>query len=206
MSKQLRSKNEQKRQRILDSATILFTENGYSSTSMDQIAKGADVSKQTVYSHFGNKEDLFAASIKLKCDSYQMSGFSGEDLIDAKETLLEIANRFYAMVTSKEALAVYKTCSYESRTHPELAELFIKEGPVRVTNEVADLFNRLDQQKLLCVNNPDFAAQQFLHAIKGESWMRLKFNTEKQTSAEETKEYIESCVELFLRGYAIQKL
>ncbi len=204
MSKQLRSKNEQKRQQILDSATRLFTENGYSSTSMDQIAKGADVSKQTVYSHFGNKEDLFAASIKLKCDSYQMSGFSGEEIIDARITLLEIAQRFFAMVTSKEALAVYKTCSYESKTHPELAELFIKEGPERVTNEVADLFSRLDQQGLLCIKNPYFAAQQFLHAIKGESWMRMKFNTEKQTSSKETAEYIENCVELFLRGYAKQ--
>ncbi len=202
MSKQIRSKNEQKRQQILDSATKLFTENGYSSTSMDQIAKGADVSKQTVYSHFGNKEDLFAASIKLKCDSYQMSGFSEEELTDARKTLLDIAHKFYAMVTSKEALAVYKTCSYESKTHPELAELFIKEGPERVTKEVAALFSRLSQQGLLSIDNPYFAAQQFLHAIKGESWMRMKFNTEKQTSAEEISDYIVSCVELFLRGYA----
>ena len=52
----VRSKSESKRKQILDAATILFTEQGYSSTSMDLIAKNANVSKQTVYSHFGNKD------------------------------------------------------------------------------------------------------------------------------------------------------
>ena len=60
----IRSKSESKSKQILDAATLLFTEQGYSSTSMDLIAKHANVSKQTVYSDFGNKAELFAASIK----------------------------------------------------------------------------------------------------------------------------------------------
>ena len=56
-----RSKNEAKRQQILNSAINLFTEQGYAAASMDLIAKNADASKQTVYSHFCSKDDLFSA-------------------------------------------------------------------------------------------------------------------------------------------------
>ena len=54
--------SEAKRQGILEAATRLFTEQGYDGTSVDDIAAEAGVSKQTVYSHFGNKEKLFGAA------------------------------------------------------------------------------------------------------------------------------------------------
>ena len=47
-----------KRQSIIDAATQLFLANGYSRTTMDDIAALASVSKQTVYMHFGDKERL----------------------------------------------------------------------------------------------------------------------------------------------------
>ncbi|MFA0704551.1 TetR/AcrR family transcriptional regulator, partial [Vibrio sp. 10N.222.48.A3] len=43
-------KSEQKRSQILTAASQLFSEHGFK-INMDQIAKAANVSKQTVYSH-----------------------------------------------------------------------------------------------------------------------------------------------------------
>ena len=50
-----RPKSQEKQQQILTSAACLFLKQGFSNTSMDLIANEADVSKQTVYSHFKNK-------------------------------------------------------------------------------------------------------------------------------------------------------
>jgi len=197
-----RSKNETKRKQILVAATELFTEKGYAATSMDLIAKQADVSKQTVYSHFGSKDDLFAAAIEQKCDSYRMLDFSLEDFSDINVTLLEVAKRFFTMLTAKETLAVHKICAYECKSYPQLSELFYQAGPERLTNEVAHLMAMLDEKGALSVANPHHAAVQFLTMLKGEAWLRIEFNTKKQLTPEEIDDYICATVAMFIRAYA----
>lgn len=200
--KKSRSKNENKRQQILTAATILFTEKGYAATSMEALAKQADVSKQTVYSHFGSKDELFAASIEQKCDSYEMINFSLDDLSDPKNTLMQLAKRFIVMLTSKEALAVHKICSYESNSYPQLSELFYSAGPERLSKEVAKLMTLLNEKKILQIDNPWYAALQFLNMMKGEVWMRVEFNTKKQLTEQEVDHYLEASIDLFMRGYS----
>jgi len=56
-------KAEAKTKQILKGALSQFLEYGYLGTSMDKIAYHAGVSKQTLYSHFGDKETLFKALI-----------------------------------------------------------------------------------------------------------------------------------------------
>ncbi|WDE11442.1 TetR/AcrR family transcriptional regulator [Thalassomonas haliotis] len=199
-----RSKNEAKRKQILDAATELFTDKGYATTSMDLIARQADVSKQTVYSHFGSKDDLFAAAIEQKCDSYRMLDFSLEDFSDVNVTLLAVAQRFFSMLIAKETLAVHKICAYESKSYPQLSELFYHAGPERLTTEVAKLMALLDEKKALSISNPHHAAVQFLTMLKGEAWLRIEFNTSKQLTREEIDDYICSSVAMFIRAYAPQ--
>jgi len=52
---------EVRREEILDSAERLFLEQGVGSTTIDQVAAGADVAKGTVYLHFESKQALLAA-------------------------------------------------------------------------------------------------------------------------------------------------
>ena len=48
-----------RRQMILDGATKAFTQFGYKATTMDLVAKLANVGKGTIYTFFKNKEELF---------------------------------------------------------------------------------------------------------------------------------------------------
>lgn len=48
-----------RRQMILDGATKAFTQFGYKATTMDLVAKHANVGKGTIYTFFKNKEELF---------------------------------------------------------------------------------------------------------------------------------------------------
>lgn len=54
--------SEATRQALVDSAVDLFTEHGYSQTSLEEIAKRARVTKGALYHHFGGKQALFEAA------------------------------------------------------------------------------------------------------------------------------------------------
>src|SRR5690554_1573732 len=64
-----RPKDPAKREAILQAAQQLFLRSGYEGTSMDAIATEAGVSKLTVYSHFTDKETLYAAAIRVVCEA-----------------------------------------------------------------------------------------------------------------------------------------
>ncbi len=58
----------QKEKLILDSAIKLFTEKGYQATKMDEVAKGAKISKGLTYFYYKNKEDLYMAVTRKAFD------------------------------------------------------------------------------------------------------------------------------------------
>lgn len=51
---------EERRTGILDSALAVFSEGGYHSSSIDDIAREAGVSKALIYEHFASKQELYA--------------------------------------------------------------------------------------------------------------------------------------------------
>lgn len=53
-----------KRQELIDTAIRLFAEHGFHNTGIDWIAREANVSKKTMYSHFRSKEELILAALK----------------------------------------------------------------------------------------------------------------------------------------------
>ena len=52
---------EERRKQILDAARALLFEKGLNATSMNQIAKQAEIGVATIYFYYKSKEDLFAA-------------------------------------------------------------------------------------------------------------------------------------------------
>lgn len=52
-----------KKNNLLQAATMIFAEKGYRSSSVDEIVEKADVAKGTFYYHFKSKEDLFLSLI-----------------------------------------------------------------------------------------------------------------------------------------------
>lgn len=202
MNSKLRSKNVAKGKQIIGAAITLFTEKGYAQTSMVEIAKQADVSKQTVYSHFGSKDELFSEAISQKCESSGLVDFSDLDINDVYQTLISIGQRFFVMITSKEAIAVHRICAFESRAYPQLSQLFFKAGPERLTDELSRLFDKMNSKGLLSIDNTKHAASQFLNMMKGEAWMRIEFNVTEQLSQQEVAQYMQDSVQFFMRGYA----
>ena len=58
------SRAEATRQRIIDAAVILFAENGYADTGLNDITAAAKVTTGAFYYHFASKESVANAIIR----------------------------------------------------------------------------------------------------------------------------------------------
>ena len=130
-----RSKSEEKRRLIIDAAGDLFMEQGYENASMDGIAKLAGVSKQTLYSHFGGKEQLFSAAIECKCEEYQLDSSLSNTDNNYRDSLQEFCEQLARLLVSPEALQVFRVCVAEA-DRTEVGNLFWQAGPERIRNQL----------------------------------------------------------------------
>jgi len=53
-----------RRRTLLDAALTVFVRYGYQKTSMEEVARAAQVSRQSLYLHFSTKEELFQAAVR----------------------------------------------------------------------------------------------------------------------------------------------
>ncbi|MFH5824756.1 TetR/AcrR family transcriptional regulator [Georgenia sp. AZ-5] len=70
--------SEDKRERILHEAFDLFARRGYSATSLNDVARAADISKAGLLHHFESKEALFSAVLERR-DAADMAGMEAFD-------------------------------------------------------------------------------------------------------------------------------
>ena len=197
-----RPKSEEKREQIFAAATELFPKLGFENVSMDMIAEHAGVSKQTVYSHFRNKDELYSTCISRKCLSYQLSAEFMDVSLPVGEMLQEIGRRFVSLLLSKEALQIYRISVGNAAQHPHLAELFYRAGPEPTCQAVTEYMQHQHERGVLSIPDARTAASQFLFMLKGEAVMRASLNIQPQPTAEQIEDYIKSCVVMFLRAYA----
>ncbi|HVX43941.1 MAG TPA: TetR/AcrR family transcriptional regulator [Mycobacteriales bacterium] len=83
-----RRRSEQKRARILDAAEELFVSAGYEQATVDGVAARAQVSKRTIYDHFGDKATLFAAVLERArlAVTWTIRKAIDEELLEGRET------------------------------------------------------------------------------------------------------------------------
>lgn len=85
------------RQKILSSATRLFSTQGYVTTSLAQVAKEAQVSKALIFWHFASKEDLFRTALTDSLAPYSidvLEALSGLDEFGQIGKLIDVYFEF----------------------------------------------------------------------------------------------------------------
>lgn len=200
------SRSARKRRAITDAARALFLQQGYAGTSMDDVAALAEVSKQTVYKHFVDKQQLFTGLITA--DIAQVE--SPDPLDDAmpasrdvEQDLRDFARRHLANVMQPHLLRMRRVLIGEADRFPELARAWYENGPVRSCAMFARWFQALDQRGLLRVQDPLLAAQHF-------NWLILSIPVNKAMSCRldepifsqrELEHYADEGVRVFLAAY-----
>ncbi len=105
-------KKQKTKQAILEAAIPLFNENGYDSTSIEQIAKNAGVGKGTVYSYFQTKKDI-------------IKGFCEYELEQLHENIVTGSNQKAPIL--EQMLTIYMTEFHHITQNREFGRLFLRE-------------------------------------------------------------------------------
>ena len=195
------SRSEQKRIQILEAAIDLFCDQGFPNTSMDEVAKKAGVSKQTVYSHFGCKDDLFVASIESKCVVHRLTDDLFSDPLQPEKALACFGEYFSEMIVSPEALKVFTACVAQAETHPEISALFFDAGPEHLLDLMANYLTLVEQGGVYQFDNPRSCSVRLCLMMFGEMRMKLELGLGVEDLIEGRAEYIQECVDMFLRAY-----
>ncbi|TLX23020.1 TetR/AcrR family transcriptional regulator [Thermomonas fusca] len=198
-----RPKDLAKRAAILDAAKRLFVLQGFAGVSMDQIAAEAGVSKLTVYSHFGDKDGLFAEAVRAHCELGMPTRlFEPDPAVPLRERLTDIGEAFFAMIMTPEAIAGHRILCSPQVTGSQMPATFWEAGPQRVQNGFTALLERRIAAGELEIDDPVRAAGQFFTLLKGELHARAVFGYCCSARHDTAQEHVASVVELFLRAYA----
>ncbi len=87
----------QAREKILETASRLFSEHGYEKTSLSQVARQAKVSKALIFWHFDCKEKLYRSALRKTLEPYFIDVDDIEGL-DEREQIARLIDEFYDFV------------------------------------------------------------------------------------------------------------
>ncbi len=180
-----------KRESIIKAGRELFLSHGYTRTSMDEVAKTACVTKQTVYRYFVSKSDLFAEVISQMSKENDTYVFG--DLSPEKE-LVKFGIQFVTMHMAKHRLELFRMMIAESGDGSEIGSMFksmiqdARRKPLTVF--LADRLN---------VKDADRMANMLISMLLS---MRspILMNTRSIPDSAEIERHAETCVKLFLNG------
>jgi len=128
---------------ILATATMLFAQQGYAATSIEQIAALAEIGKQTIYRRYASKEELFIAvvleMIHGVLDSPLQLDVKPENCMD---TLRELCwNLMNVPFSRPQSMALYRIMIAESARFPELAGKVIEAAFCPIENTISRLLD-----------------------------------------------------------------
>ncbi len=196
-----------KRQQIIYGAELVFTECGYEGSSMSRIAAEAGVSKGTLYNYFDSKSALFAVFVEQKAGNSLAHIFqTAAEEDDVRCALRTIALRMLEMILAPDNLVLYRIVVSEAVKFPHLATVFWQWGPRRAITYMTDWINRQVAAGRLLVEDPPFAAEQFLALCQARTAIQMRLQILPEPSAEDLELVVQGAVRLFLAGYGLDSL
>ncbi len=152
-----------KQEVILQGAVQVFLRLGYAGTSMDRVAAEAGVSKQTIYSHFQDKEGLFRALMERMTIRRFQAEFHTATLHGEPEVLLrQFAETYLNKIVDEDYLALFRVIFAESVRFPELAKLYGRTVIQQGRQLVSNYFRRHPE---LGFTDPEAIAQIFVGSL-----------------------------------------
>ena len=117
--KKIEARIEQRKNQILDAASLIFSKEGFVKANTDEIAKAANLGKGTIYRYFKNKRDLFLSVVdrglnKLK-DAILTEVEKTDDPLKKIESAIKTYLSFFEKNSNLIGILIHEQSSFQKR-------------------------------------------------------------------------------------------
>jgi AcrR family transcriptional regulator len=201
--------NAGKRDLIIGAAAEAICRYGFSGACIDDIAERAQVSRQTVYNHYRDRNALFGAVIEEVMARANAAVFdvlgrfpeTGENL--EKELIDFLIGLSRNCLLNKDGRFLRKLVQTEGDRHPELFEAWRKHGPLKLVSALSASLAKLSARGVLEIDDLDVAARQLL--ALGHADLQMQVLLGEMPSDMELESAARNATRTFLRAYAPAK-
>jgi len=187
------------RERVLRAATAAFTSDGYRA-SIDSIAHRAGVAKQTVYSYFPSKDELFKEVVREMASRVLVQLDADRDV---RAGLISFALAYRGRVLRAEGIAMFRTLAAEIPRFPSIARAIYAGGAGETARGLAQYLRRAMDAGELRRDDARFAAELFLGMLVGHDRIKRLFGGTQISGSAETRRATR-IVDNFLRMYSTE--
>lgn len=199
-----------KHQAIVEAASDLFLSRGYLGTSMDEIAASAAVSKQTVYKHFSDKDQLFVEIVLATTGQVEemerLVASSLDDSSDLERDLGKLARSLLATLMEPRFLRLSRLVVATADRFPAIGTAWYERAFETGLAPLAEQFRNLTDRGVLETDDPVLAAHHFVGMLLWVPVNKAMFTGEDQSSTAELERHASAAVKAFLAAYATQSV
>jgi len=161
--------NVDTRTKILETATRLFSTQGYSNTSLSQVAKEAQVSKALIFWHFENKETLFRTALQRTLEPYFINVVDDLEGLSETDQIRRLVDEYYAFVSRNVySVKFFLSLILREEKHPDDLVGHMSELQRVYRNLLADIIDSGRQKGLFRDSvNPPLDAGLIMTALHG---------------------------------------
>ena len=198
----MRPSSEAKREAIVSAASDAFFNVGFAASSIEAIAEEANVSKVTVYNHFGDKKGLFTAAVERECEKmrghFRIESMPGATL---RGRLQAIGEAMVAFLSRPEMVQFERRIAAETEHEPAVGLAFLAAGPHRMKAAFTELLSAMNDAGEVDVEDPQLAAEQFASMCKGMGDLDRRFGLAPDAGRDAQR--IAGAVDVFCKAYAV---
>jgi len=194
--------DDTERKRILDATTAVFLEKGFEHAGTSEIARRARTSKQTLYTLFPTKSDLFVSVIGAHTEQlFARHAYYIESGDAPRQALTEIGHSVLKMFSAPEFLALYRIIVAEAHNFPDLARQLWRQCAERGYGLLAEYLRSRQ------IGGPNYrkSAAQFVSFVLGDFVLNQMLNPDHPRSERALHAGVRQAVEDFLRLHPARK-
>ena len=185
---------------ILDAAAEVLAERGFNA-SIEEVARRAGVSKQTIYNHYHSKTELVRVLVERRRNELTATLDDAPPDQSVEITLARYATGILEAMLSPSALQMLRMAITGSTEMPELGRAIYEAGIGAASRRLADY---LSSRTELDIENPKRAADVFVGMATGRLQTRLLMGVESGFEPGQVPARAAEAAQRFVRAYRRQ--